>query len=140
MDGSISTAIGGSLEYKGRTLLITGDLSMAYDIGCLGIRKIPDRFKIIVIDNQGGGIFRFIPSTSGLEEREEYLCQPPLLPLRQLAKGYEWDYYECNDEDSLKSVYGEFLLNPRKSIMKISCDGFKSAEILKNYMTIKTTL
>ena len=140
IDGSISTAIGGSLEYKGRTLLITGDLSMAYDIGCLGIRKIPDRFKIIVIDNQGGGIFRFIPSTSGLKEREEYLCQPPLLPLRQLAKGYEWDYYECNDEDSLKSVYGEFLLNPRKSIMKISCDGFKSAEILKNYMTIKTTL
>ena len=134
IDGSTSTAIGGGLAFKGKTILITGDLSMAYDIGAIGLREIPDNFKIIVIDNQGGGIFRFIPSTSDLNEREEYLCQAPLLPLKQLADGYKWHYYEASDEKSLKEILPVFLKNPKKSILKIICDGQESALVLNEYM------
>ena len=140
IDGSVSTAIGGAMEYKGKTLLITGDLSMAYDITSLSLKEVPDRFKIIVIDNQGGGIFRFIPSTSILEEREEYFCQSPLLPLKHLAEGYGWNYFEANNEGALKDTLEEFLSHPRKAIFKISCDGIKSAEILSDYMKCKAKI
>ena len=138
IDGSVSTAIGGSIGYKGETLLITGDLSLSYDIGALGLNNVQENFKLIVIDNQGGGIFRFIPSTSGLDEREEYLCQSPLLPLKALAEGYEWKYYECNDENSIKSTFNNFLADKSKAIMKITCNGVLSAEILKGYMNVKS--
>lgn len=139
IDGSVSTSIGGAIEYKGDTLLITGDLSMAYDIGSLGVKEVPARFKIIVIDNQGGGIFRFIPSTSQLEEREEYLCQPPLLPLKELAEGYQWNYFEVREEDELTSVFKDFLSSKSKSILKITTPGILSAEVLKTYMALKVT-
>lgn len=138
IDGSVSTAIGGALEYKGNTVIITGDLSMSYDIGALSLKNTPDRFKIIVIDNQGGGIFRFIPSTSGLEECEEYLCQPPLLPLKHLADGYGWDYFEADSITKLQECLSNFFGNPRKSILKVSCEGNISAKILKSYMDLRT--
>lgn len=134
IDGTTSTAIGGAIVYKGRTLLITGDLSMAYDIGAFNLKNVPESFKIIVMDNQGGGIFRFIPSTNSLEIREEFLCQPPLLPLKELASGYDWSFYECSDLDTLEKLFPEFISNPHKSILKISCDGERSAEVLKEYM------
>lgn len=137
IDGCISTAIGASVRYKGSTLLITGDLSFSYDIGALGIREIPDRFKIIVIDNQGGGIFRFIPSTSNLEEREEYLCQSPLLPLRQLAEGYGWYYLEASNQESFENALPLFFRKKEKTIFKITCNGIESAELLKEYMKLK---
>ncbi|MCH5227608.1 MAG: 2-succinyl-5-enolpyruvyl-6-hydroxy-3-cyclohexene-1-carboxylic-acid synthase [Muribaculaceae bacterium] len=137
IDGSISTAIGGALAYKGRSIIITGDLSMAYDISSLSLRDVPDDFKIIVIDNQGGGIFRFIPSTSTLKECEEYLCQPPLLPLRNLAEGYGWAYMECDNLGTLDKIYPSFLSLKEKAILNISCNGELSASILKQYMDIK---
>ena len=137
IDGSLSTAIGGALAYKGKSLLITGDLSMAYDIGALGLKNIPQRLKIIVIDNQGGGIFRFIPSTSDLDECEEYLCQTPLLPLKQLTEGYEWNYFECNDVLSLEVSLRSFFSYNGKAILKVTCSGSLSASFLKSYMNLK---
>lgn len=136
IDGSCSTAIGGAITYKGNTILITGDLSMAYDIGSLSLQEIPSTMKIIVIDNQGGGIFRFIPTTSGLEEREEYFCVGQKLPLQHLAEGYGWHYIEATDEDSLLTGLKELFYSNQKTIMKVVCNGEKSAEILKGYMRI----
>ena len=138
IDGSVSTAIGCATAYKGHTLLITGDLSMAYDIGALNINEAPQSMKIIVIDNQGGGIFRFIPSTSGLEIREKYLCQDPQVPLSDLAYGYGWEFEECDNEKALRRKLPAFLEDTKtRGIMHITCPGEESAEILKNYMNIK---
>lgn len=133
IDGSVSTAIGGAAAYKGMTILITGDLSFTYDIGGLALSDIPDTFKIIVIDNQGGGIFRFINSTSNLSEREDYFCMSPKLPLTEIVAGYGWNYFEASDMESLKKNLKSFLSCENKSILRIKCDGIESAEILKKY-------
>ncbi|MCH5225918.1 MAG: 2-succinyl-5-enolpyruvyl-6-hydroxy-3-cyclohexene-1-carboxylic-acid synthase [Muribaculaceae bacterium] len=135
IDGSVSTAIGGAIVYKGPTIIITGDLSMAYDIGSLALKETPQRFKIIIIDNQGGGIFRFIPSTSNLTFLEEYLCQPPLLPLQQLAEGYGYHYFECSSYDQLEKVFPRFLDSSVKSLLRISVDGIASAATLRSYFS-----
>lgn len=137
IDGSVSTAVGGAIAYKGKTLLITGDLSFMYDMGALTQHEIPDRFKIIVIDNQGGGIFRFIPSTKDLSIREEYLCMNPRLPVENMAESFGCKYFEADNTKNLKEILPSFFSSEQKSILKISCDGELSAEILKNYMTIK---
>ena len=137
IDGSISTAIGGGSAYRGKSLIVTGDLSMAYDIGALSLKMVPENFKIVVIDNQGGGIFRFIPSTSGLEEREEYLCQQQILPMKQLAEGYGWCYFEASDEAQLKDEFSKFLSCENKAILKVNVDGELSAKILREYMNLK---
>lgn len=134
IDGSVSTSIGGAIAYKGKSLLITGDLSLIYDIGAFNIKEIPSNFKIIVIDNQGGSIFRFIPSTSNLEEREEYLCQTPDFPWHNFAVGFGWKYFEADTEESLNKIIPGFFHDKERCLLRIQCDGISSAEILKEYM------
>ncbi|MDE5882178.1 MAG: 2-succinyl-5-enolpyruvyl-6-hydroxy-3-cyclohexene-1-carboxylic-acid synthase, partial [Muribaculaceae bacterium] len=112
IDGSVSTAIGGAKAYKGRTVVITGDMSMAYDLNALALPDMPGGLVIIVVDNGGGGIFRFIPTTSSLEERERYFCAPPKLPLGQLAPAYGFDYAEASDEEHLSGLLHEIFTMP----------------------------
>ncbi len=140
IDGSTSTAVGGAVAYPGMTILITGDMSMAYDINALSLPGIPDRMKIIVFDNNGGGIFRFIPTTSSLEEREEYFCTPPILPLRQLAEAYGWNYAEADNEKQLSEILPSFFSSPHRTILRVIVNGEVSARILKDYMKIKATI
>lgn len=137
IDGSCSTAVGGAIAYNGETILVTGDLSMAYDIGALSLPGIPEKMRIIVIDNSGGGIFRFIPTTSSLEEREEYFCVPPKLPLCNLAEGYGWDYKEATNFGELNVALKKLIHTKNKTILRVVCDGEKSAEILKGYMGVR---
>ena len=61
IDGSTSTAIGAAVVSKKETLCVTGDLSFLYDSNALWNNYIPSNFKIIVINNGGGGIFRILP-------------------------------------------------------------------------------
>lgn len=134
IDGCTSTAIGASLEYNDVTLLITGDMSAQYDIGALAIRDIPTRFKMIVICNGGGGIFRFINSTSKLPILDEYLCADPHIPLRQLADGYGFKYLEASSENDLREIFPLFIKEMMHPvILAIHTDGTLSANILKNY-------
>ena len=72
IDGSTSTAVGASVVSKFPTLLITGDLSFFYDINGLWNNYISDNFKIIVINNNGGGIFRILPGNDNSELFETY--------------------------------------------------------------------
>ncbi|MDE6007668.1 MAG: 2-succinyl-5-enolpyruvyl-6-hydroxy-3-cyclohexene-1-carboxylic-acid synthase [Muribaculaceae bacterium] len=137
IDGSVSTAIGGAIAYGKQTLLITGDMSMAYDVASLALQETPEEMKIIVIDNRGGGIFRFISTTSTLEERERFFCAPPHLPLRQLADGYGWKYFETDNEEGLKVLLPSFFDMKSKAILKLSCPPEYSAEVLKNYFRAK---
>ena len=68
-------------------------MSFAYDIGALAVHGIPDSFKIVVLDNRGGDIFRAVGTTRSLPEREDYFSLPPVLPLKDLARAYGFDYF-----------------------------------------------
>lgn len=109
IDGSTSTAIGGALAYKRPTLLISGDMSASYDLGAFGTRLAPPRFKLVVINNGGGAIFRFIRSTRDLDCRERYFCADPQLPLRELAQAYGWIYLRADSDESLRRMIPQLL-------------------------------
>lgn len=134
IDGCTSTAIGGSLEYKGNTLLITGDTSFAYDIGGIGTYLADKRFRMIVINNRGGGIFRFIKSTSSLPMLEECFCLNPHPPIEGIAKAYGWIYQCADSEISLRSSLKDFF-KPHDCpiILEVVTPPEESAEILRNY-------
>lgn len=134
IDGCTSTAVGASSVYTGTTLLITGDMSCQYDISALSSTLVTSRFKMIVICNGGGGIFRFIPSTSSLPELEKYFAVGTRLPLHELAKGYGFDYYEATDEASLHEQFKAFVGDSdRPAILAVFTPAEESAEILKRY-------
>ncbi len=136
IDGCTSTAIGAHLDYNDVTLLISGDMSAQYDAGALALNEISPRFKMAVLNNSGGGIFRFIKSTSHLEECEECFAAKVNLPLKQLAEGYGFAYFEASDKESFDEAFSLFAVEKeRPALLNIITPPRQSAELLKEFFT-----
>ena len=134
IDGSTSTAIGSHVHFDGVTLLMTGDMSAQYDVGALALNEITPRFKMAVLNNGGGGIFRFIKSTSALDELEECFAAKVNLPLKQLADAYGFAYFEADNEETLISEFSRFAgEKSRPAILNILTPPQTSAQILKQF-------
>lgn len=134
IDGCTSTAIGAACAFEGTTTLIVGDNSFLYDSNALWIKEIPSRLRIIVMQNGGGGIFRFLPGPSALQEVEKFFQTPHKVDLKQLASVYNFDVYKVSDEISLQQVLVQFFLPSRRpAILIIETPGDTSGEILKRY-------
>jgi 2-succinyl-5-enolpyruvyl-6-hydroxy-3-cyclohexene-1-carboxylate synthase len=120
IDGSTSTAIGAASATNLPTILITGDISFLYDSNALWNNYIPKNFKIILLNNSGGGIFRILPGHQETETFNTYFETSHQLNASHLAKMYNLEYFEANDEISLEEQYKVFLnQNEKPSILEI---------------------
>lgn len=62
IDGTISSAFGAAAHETGPVVLLIGDVAFAYDIGgLLAAGRLGLKLTIVLIDNDGGGIFDFLP-------------------------------------------------------------------------------
>ena len=120
IDGSTSTAIGASVLSTLPTVLITGDIGFLYDSNALWNNYIPNTFKIILINNGGGGIFRILPGHEETETFNTYFETSHQLNASHLAKMYGLDYFKATDETSLDQKFSTFLnQNEQPSIIEI---------------------
>lgn len=101
IDGSVSTAIGSALASDKQVILVSGDMSAAYDISALSIGGLGANFTMIVVNNNGGEIFRRVKTTRDLPEREEYFTAMPKFPLKALAEAYGFDFSSATDPDEI---------------------------------------
>ncbi|MBK5221965.1 MAG: 2-succinyl-5-enolpyruvyl-6-hydroxy-3-cyclohexene-1-carboxylic-acid synthase [Acidimicrobiia bacterium] len=78
IDGVVSTAVGVALAGEPTALLI-GDVALLHDTnGLLGLSQREVDLVIVVVDNDGGGIFSFLPQATQLDgERFEQLFGTP---------------------------------------------------------------
>jgi 2-succinyl-5-enolpyruvyl-6-hydroxy-3-cyclohexene-1-carboxylate synthase len=79
IDGLISAGIGAAAASGRPTTILTGDLGLLHDVGGLAaLRELDTPVRIVVIDNDGGGIFHFLPQAEALtgEEFEALLGTP----------------------------------------------------------------
>jgi 2-succinyl-5-enolpyruvyl-6-hydroxy-3-cyclohexene-1-carboxylate synthase len=79
IDGTISTALGVALATGAPTTVLLGDVALLHDVGALvGLRARAVDLRIVVIDNDGGGIFSFLPQATTLDgDRFERLFGTP---------------------------------------------------------------
>jgi 2-succinyl-5-enolpyruvyl-6-hydroxy-3-cyclohexene-1-carboxylate synthase len=71
IDGLISAGIGAAHASGRPTTVIIGDLGLLHDLGALAaLREVSTPVRIVVIDNDGGGIFHFLPQESALASAE----------------------------------------------------------------------
>jgi 2-succinyl-5-enolpyruvyl-6-hydroxy-3-cyclohexene-1-carboxylate synthase len=79
IDGLVSSGIGAAQASGRPATIVTGDLGLLHDIGGLAaLRDVSTPVRIVVIDNDGGGIFGFLPQAEALggEEFEALLGTP----------------------------------------------------------------
>jgi 2-succinyl-5-enolpyruvyl-6-hydroxy-3-cyclohexene-1-carboxylate synthase len=138
IDGSTSTAIGAAVSSSYRdvnpTIFITGDISFLYDCNALWNNYIPKNFKIILINNAGGGIFRILPGHEETTVFNTFFETTHNLTALHLAKMHGLNYTVADDEQSL--VKGLDLLysqNGKPSILEIITPTLKNNTILLQY-------
>ncbi len=135
IDGSTSTAMGFAMADKNPTILITGELSFFYDINGLWNQYIPPYTRIVVFNNGGGDIFKFIPGPSKASNAlDEFIATKHSKNVELLAKHYGFSYTKVEDEDTLDRVLQNFFSPDTKpKILEVDTQEIENAEILKNY-------
>ena len=134
IDGSTSTAIGSSVQNDSPVLLVTGDLSFFYDVNALWNNHIPKNFRIIIINNSGGGIFKILPGFKENNLFSEFIETQHNLSARLIAKMFNFNYTRVSTKFGLNLYLRTFFKNSKKpKILEIKTSSVKSTKILKEY-------
>lgn len=137
IDGSTSTAIGASLVHQLPTTLITGDLSFFYDSNALWNVYTPADFKIIIINNSGGGIFRILPGEKQKKYYQTYFETTHTHNASHLAKMYGWDYFSATDLKTLDLTLDNFFSEQTKPrILEIFTPREVNDQVLLDYFKV----
>jgi len=88
IDGTLSTALG--VAHRNRpAVLLTGDLALLHDTnGFLSVPKFSGSLTIVLINNDGGGIFGHLPVAQFEPPFEEFFATPQQADFRKLAAAY----------------------------------------------------
>jgi 2-succinyl-5-enolpyruvyl-6-hydroxy-3-cyclohexene-1-carboxylate synthase len=105
IDGTVSSAFGVSAVSDGPVVLITGDVALLHDLGgLLAHRRLELSLTIVVFNNDGGGIFHFLPIAGQGDVFEEHVATPHGVDLRHVAALFGCGHDDPTDLDELRSV------------------------------------
>jgi 2-succinyl-5-enolpyruvyl-6-hydroxy-3-cyclohexene-1-carboxylate synthase len=122
IDGVIASAVGFAQGSKRRTTLVIGDVSAFHDMNSLRIAansKIP--LTIIIIDNDGGGIFHYL-SVANYENFDYAFATPPGVNFEFIAKAFSLNCKEVSAEKDFLDAYSIAQKSDKTSIIIIKTD------------------
>ncbi len=100
IDGVVSSALG-TATASNNNYLVTGDLALFHDMNGLMMAKrynIP--IKLIVINNNGGGIFSFLPQAEAKDSFDLLFGTPQNLDFEKVASLYGFEYSQVSSAES----------------------------------------
>ncbi|MAU72851.1 MAG: 2-succinyl-5-enolpyruvyl-6-hydroxy-3-cyclohexene-1-carboxylic-acid synthase [Pseudozobellia sp.] len=134
IDGSTSTAVGASINYTGPTLLITGDLSFFYDSNAMWNSYIRPDFRIILINNSGGGIFRILPGRDDSENFETFFETKHQMSGKLLSEQFGFNHQIVDEKKGLENALKEFFLPSQfPKVLEVSTPRLLNNKILLGY-------
>jgi len=135
IDGSSSTAMGAASALPEKDfVLITGDISFHYDKNAFWLEMPIKNLKVIVMNNSGGGIFRIIPGSDKIAEREQFIETTMITNARKIAEHYGWNYLSVNNGENLETTLKTFFSETTKqTILEIFTDADQNPIILEQY-------
>lgn len=131
IEGTLSTALGVAYKVKSN-ILVTGDLALLHDTnGWLIRRHFQGHLTIILINNNGGGIFEMLPIAKEESFFESYFATPQHINFSQLCSTYNIEHILIKNWTQLKQ-----LLNPLPStgirVLELPTDRKRDALWLQN--------
>jgi 2-succinyl-5-enolpyruvyl-6-hydroxy-3-cyclohexene-1-carboxylate synthase len=143
IDGVISSALGvaadnGFRKNRRQTVLLTGDLTFLHDIGgLLAARRNQLDLIIIVINNDGGGIFSLLPVSQYSREAnfESFFTTPHGLSFHSAAELYGLDYQRVDSLSSFKSSLQESSHNSCTRVIELCVDRSESVAFQKKLIS-----
>jgi len=134
IDGIISTAAGIAAASKDPTVLIIGDLAFYHDMNSLLILK---KFKvpliIILVDNNGGGIFNMLPVSGYKKSFTKYFRTPLNIDLLGFAENYGGNVNEIENWEDLNSHFSSALKRKKFTVLRIKTNAKNSFRVREAY-------
>lgn len=134
IDGSTSTAIGAAVANGKPTVFMGGDIGFFYDSNALWNNFIPKDFKIILINNGGGGIFRILPGHNETPVFNTFFETSHHLTAEHLAKMHGLAYSKATEAASLdEAIATLFQQNEQPQLLEIFTPTVENDKILLQY-------
>ncbi len=134
IDGSTSTAIGAAVGSQKPNVFIAGDIGFLYDSNALWNNYIPKNFKIILINNGGGGIFRILPGHDETPVFNIFFETSHCLTAEHLAKMYGFNYLTASTETTLENSLNVLFSNADKpTLLEVFTPTLENNKVLLQY-------
>jgi 2-succinyl-5-enolpyruvyl-6-hydroxy-3-cyclohexene-1-carboxylate synthase len=110
---------------------LVGDVALAHDIGgLLAASRLGLSLTVVVINNDGGGIFEFLPVASQEGFYEEHVATPHGLDLARAAELYDLHFERPPDEGALARSLGAALARRSSTLIEVRTDRRANRELL----------
>ena len=123
IDGTVSSAFGTAAVSDGPVVLLIGDVALAHDIGgLLAARRLDLAVTIVLLNNDGGGIFHFLPVAGESDGFEEHVATPHGLDFSHAAALYGLDYERPASVAALRHAVEAAVSHHRTTIVEVRTD------------------
>jgi len=130
IDGTVSSAYGAAAAATGPVVLLLGDVALVHDVGgLLAGRRLDLPLTIVLLDNDGGGIFEFLPVATQADAFEEHVATPHGLDVAGLARVAGCEYVAAEDLEVLGAVVDASLREPATTIVHVRTDRKENVEL-----------
>lgn len=121
IDGTISSALGVAVAYPERPLvLITGDLSFYHDLnGLLAIKRCGVKATIVLINNDGGGIFYRLPVAQFEPPFTDLFVTPHGLDFAPVVRMYGLDFARTTERQAFQDAFPAALESERSTVIEV---------------------
>jgi len=110
IDGTLSTAFGVAHAHEGPTVLLTGDVAFLHDLGgLLAARRTGTKLVIVLVNNDGGGIFHFLPVAREGAAFEQHVATPHGVDFEHVAPLFGIGHERASDLPAFHTALGRAL-------------------------------
>lgn len=130
IDGTVSTAFGVAATAPGPVVLLTGDVALAHDVGgLLAAKRVGLALTIVLLDNDGGGIFDFLPVAREGADFEKHVATPHGLDFAHAAALYGCGFERAQDPESLRDALSRALAAEGSTLIVVRSERAANVEL-----------
>jgi 2-succinyl-5-enolpyruvyl-6-hydroxy-3-cyclohexene-1-carboxylate synthase len=123
IDGTVSSAFGVAAAGDRPVALLIGDVALAHDLGgLLAARRLGLELTIVVLNNDGGGIFHFLPISGDTDAFERHIATPHGLRFEHAAALYGLAHERPVTTSELRSALERSVGSGQTTIIEITTD------------------
>ncbi len=122
IDGMVSSGLGAASTGDPVTLLL-GDLSFFHDSnGLLAAKQYKLNLTILLINNNGGGIFSFLPQVNYKDHFEALFGTPMDVNFQHIVEMYGGNYVDVNNDSELRDALQSSYESQGLSVIEVKTD------------------
>ena len=123
IDGTVSSAFGVAAVSDGPVVLLVGDVALLHDVGgLLAARRLGLNLTIVLLNNDGGGIFHFLPVAGENDAFEEHVATPHGVDFSHTAEMYGCAFERPSDLESLRAAVEGSIADGGTTILEVTTD------------------